>query len=318
MAITTILRRFPTEQAAINWMEQQRWPEGPVCPSCGVLNEVCRLRTRPGRYTCLACRHQFSITSGTALHRTRLPMRTWLLAMYLIATSSKGVSALKLAAWLGVGYRTAWHVGYRIRQMMAASGAPAGLLRGVVELDETYVGGRPRRVHGERTLPAEERPRRRMGRSTAKPCVFVAVERAGRVVTQLVPIHSAGALGGAVRGTVAPDATLMTDELPAYVGVGREYAGHHRVRHSADEYARTCEATGLRVHVNTAESWNATLKRAIIGVFHRVSRKHLPRYAAESAFRWNERLPALDRLAALLRADAAPLPYAALVAPSAA
>jgi hypothetical protein len=234
--------------------------------------------------------------------------------MYLIASSSKGVSAMKLAGWLGVTYKTAWFLGHRIRAMMAADAADAGLLRGIVELDETYVGGKPRRVAGEALLPDENKPKRRQGRATTKPCVFVAVERGGRLTARLVPSHTAGALGMAVRATVDPVATLMTDELPAYTGVGRTYAGHHRVKHSHDEYARTDAVSGLRVHVNTAESWNATLKRAIVGVFHWVSRKHLPRYAAESAFRWNTRRPALERVAALLRPLAPPLPYRTLVA----
>lgn len=187
------------------------------------------------------------------------------------------------------------------------------LLGSIVELDETYVGGKPRRVAGEALLPADEKPQRRQGRATTKPCVFAAVERGGRLAARLVPSHTAGALGMAVRGTFDPAATLMTDELPAYTSVGRSYAAYHRVRHSGDEYARTDGPTRLRVHVNTAERWNATLKRAIVGVFHWVSRQHLPRYAAESAFRWNTRRPALERVAALLRPLAPPLPYRVLV-----
>jgi len=134
-----------------------------------------RLRTRPGQFTCLDCRHRYSLTSGKALHNTKLPLRPWLAAMYLIATSSKGISAMKLSEWLGVSYKTAWHLGHRIRAMMASEPT---LLRGVVELDETYVGGKPRKVHREKLLPEDERPRRKRGRGAAdKACVFVAVER---------------------------------------------------------------------------------------------------------------------------------------------
>lgn len=314
MDLQKLMRRFPSEEAAAAWIATIRWPEGPVCPGCGVLDEAYRIRRRAGFYECGACGHQFSVTSGTPMHGTHLPLRTWVLAMYLIASSSKGVSAMKLKGWLGVTYKTAWFLGHRIRSMMAAGALGEGLLRGIVELDETYVGGRPRKKHREAEMPEDERPKRKQGRATEKPCVFVAVERGGRVETRIVPSHTAGALGAAVRATVDPSATLLTDELPAYVGVGREYAGHQRVRHSSDEYVRSCEASGLKVHVNTAESWNATLKRAIVGVFHRVSRKHLHRYAAESAFRWNERLTPLERVAALLRVSAPPLPYRTLVA----
>jgi transposase-like protein len=290
-------------------MERARWPDGPVCPKCGVVERASRLSTRP-QFTCLDCGHRYSVTSGTAMHRTKLPLQTWMLAMYLIASSSKGISSLKLASLLGVGYRTAWHLSHRIRAMMASE---VGLLGGIVELDETYVGGKPRRVHRERVLPKEDRPHRRRGRGTEKACVFVSVERGGAVKTQIVPSHTAGALGEAVRMHVGADAMLMTDELPAYVGVGREYGAHLRVRHSHDEYARTCEETGLRVHVNTAESFNATLKRAIIGVFHYLSPKHLHRYAAEAAFRWNERDTLMDRLATMIRVSPPPLPYGTLV-----
>lgn len=314
MDLQKLMRRFPSEESAANWIATQRWPEGPVCHGCGVLDEAYRCSRRAGLFSCAAYGHQFSVTAGTPMHGTHLPLRTWGVAMYLIVSSSKGVSAMKLKGWLGVTYKTAWHMGHRIRAMMAAGALGEGLLRGIVELDETYVGGRPRKKHREADLPDDQRSKRKQGRATEKPCVFVAVERGGRMATRIVPSHTAGALGAAVRATVDPSATLLTDELPAYVGVGREYADHQRVRHSSDEYVRTCGATGLKVHVNTAESWNATLKRAIVGVFHRVSRKHLHRYAAESAFRWNERVPALDRIAALLRVSAPPLPYRTLIA----
>ncbi len=240
MKLKTLMRRYPTEAAARRWFDEARWPDGPVCPRCGVEERASRLRTRRGQFTCLDCRYRYSVTSGTALHNTKLPLRTWLIAMYMITTSSKGISAMKLADWLGVSYKTAWHMGHRIRAMMAAE---AILLEGVVELDETYVGGKPRKVHREKLLPKDQRPKRKQGR--------------------------------------------VTDELPAYSGVGREYAAHHRVRHSDDGFARTDGE--FRVHANTAESFNAMLKRAVVGVFHYVSAKHLHRYAIETAFQWNER-----------------------------
>ena len=304
------MRRYATEADARRWFEQARWPEGPVCPRCGVMHRSSGVSTRPGQFTCLDCRHRYSVTSGTALHNTKLPLRTWLIAMYLIATSSKGVSAMKLSEWLGVSYKTAWHLGHRIRAMMASEPT---LLQGVVEVDETYVGGKPRKMNRERLLPEDKRPKRKRGRGAAdKACVFVAVERGGRVIPRLVPSHTKGALGGAVRASVHNDAILVTDELPAYTGVGREYAAHHRVRHSDDEFART--DGGLRVHVNTAESFNAMLKRGIVGVFHYVSHKHLHRYAAETAFRWNERAgTVLGNLAIMVRFSRAPLAYGTLV-----
>jgi hypothetical protein len=217
---------------------------------------------------------------------------------------------MKLSEWLGVSYKTAWHLGHRVRAMMDFEPT---LLGGVVELDETYVGDKPRKGHRERLLPKDQRPKRKRGRATDKACVFVAVERGGRVIPRLVPSHTKGALGDAVRAIVHNDATLMTDEVPAYTGVGREYAAHHRVRHSDDEFART--DGGLRVHVNTAESFNAMLKRGIVGVFHYVSKKHLHRYAAETAFRWNERAGTVtENLSLMVRFSRFPLAYGKLTA----
>ena len=141
------MRRCATEADARRWFEQARRPEGPVCPRCGVMHRSSRISTRPDQFTCLDCRHRYSVRSGTALHNTRLPLRTWLIAMYLIAASSKGIGAMKLAEWLGVSHKTAWHLGHRIRAMMASEPT---LLQGVVELDETYVGGKPRKTHRER------------------------------------------------------------------------------------------------------------------------------------------------------------------------
>ena len=138
---------------------------------------------------------------------------------------------MKLADWLGVSYKTAWHVGHRIRAMMASQPV---LLQGGAELDETYVGEKSRKVDREKRVPKGDPPKRKPGRATDKACVFVAVARGGRVTSRGVPSHTKGALGGAVRASVHRDAVLVADELPAYIGVGREYAAHHRVREAGE------------------------------------------------------------------------------------
>lgn len=310
MDLLTLMDRLSSEEACRAWLEAARWPNGPVRARCDAHGRSSRVRTRPSNFTCLDCRYRYSLTSGTAMHGTHLPLRVWVLALYLIGTSSKGISARKLSEWLGIGYRSAWHLGYRVRAMMAALDARPP---GVVEVDGSYVGGRPRRVQGERTLPREKRPRRPKGRATRKPCVFVAVERGGDVRTEVVSSHTAEALSAAVRRAVSPSAVLVSDELPAYRSVGLECVAHHTVRHARDEFARTCEATGLRVHNNTAESFNSSLKRAIVGVFHHLSPKHLRRYASEAAFRWNHR-GAARRFSSLLSARSGALPFRILVA----
>ena len=177
MKLLTFMRRYPTEAAARRWYKEARWPDGPVCPRCGVMHRSSSLSTRPGQFTCLDCRHRYSITSGTALHNTKLPLRTWLIAMYLVSASSKGISAMKLSQWLGVSYKTAWHLGHRIRSMMVSEPT---LLRGVVELDETYVGGKPRRAHRERHLPKSQRPKRS---SLARMAIFGSTSTRPRALT---------------------------------------------------------------------------------------------------------------------------------------
>ena len=290
---------FPDEDAARAWFERARWPDGPVCPVCGCVNRSCWLRTIR-RWECTACRRQFSVTAGTPMHRTHLPLLTWAQAIYLIVASSKGISAVKLSEMLGVSYGTAWHLGHRIRAMMAEQNM---LLSGLVEIDETYAGAPPRK----RAKPEREDddrdppPPNPKGRGTKRPLLLVAAERGGAVVTKVIPAHGKAAVAEALSSVLDADAVAMTDGLPAYKHLGAART-HLSVNHSQREYARTDEATGHRVHVNRVESFNGFLGRAVVGVFHFVSPKHLGRYAGEAAFRWNRKADAcLERMALLVR-----------------
>lgn len=301
--------RFRSEDVCRAWFEAARWPDGVLCPRCAG-SRVRRLSTRPGQFTCNGCRYRFSVTSGTPLHGTHLPLRAWLFALYLIATSTRGVSARRLAAWLGIGYRSAWHLGHRVRALMAADPVLGSRLSGIVEADETYVGGKPRRKNNG--------PRLKRGqittRGNGKPCVFVAVERGGCVRMDVVPSHGAAHLGGRLLRWADSSAVLSTDELPAYAGIGCWFRAHLTVHHGAGEFARTDRRTGLRAHNNTAESVNAGLKAAIRGVYHRLTPKHLGRYVAETQFRWNHRrATAGGRLTGLLSGAAGPLTFAECV-----
>lgn len=141
LTLAELQRRFCDEERCLTFIEKARWPAGPECPHCGVVNRGSRVTSRPGQFVCLECGKSFSVTSGTPMHGTHLSVCIWIIAAYLIASSSKGVSALKLSSLLGLQYRTTWHLGHRIRAMMDSH---PGLLRGIVELDETYMGGRPR------------------------------------------------------------------------------------------------------------------------------------------------------------------------------
>jgi hypothetical protein len=217
---------------------------------------------------------------------THLPLTTWFTAMYLIANSSKGMSALKLKDWLGVSYKTAWFLGHRIRQMFADGTATK--LTGIVEADEVYLGGRKRKGRDD-DEDQSGRPSHR-GRGPARTAVLVATERGGKVKGEKIESHATDHIAPKLwKWCDVPNTILSTDELPAYRWIGRKMKGHARVRHAIGEYAKTCKRTKIRAHVNTAECFNGQLKRAIIGVWHLISRKHCNRYVSEVAFRWNHR-----------------------------
>lgn len=154
LTLAALQARFNDEGRCLDFLERARWPGGPVCPKCGVVKHASRISTLPGRFTCLSCHSRFSVTAGTPMHSTHLPISIWIIATYLVATSSKGISSLKLASLLGLQYRTTWHLAHRIRAMMDSDPA---LLKGIVELDETYMGARRPRA-SNRPQPAAPIP----------------------------------------------------------------------------------------------------------------------------------------------------------------
>lgn len=262
------------EDGAREYLEGIRWPDGPVCPHCGHDERIYDLKGdshRPGLYKCGSCRKQFTVTVGTVMHRSKIPLNKWVVAFHMMCSSKKGVSALQLQRNLGLGsYKTAWHMAHRIRAAMKEE-PMAGMLKGTVEVDETYIGGKSR----------EGRPGRGSERKTA---VMALVERDGRIRSHPVKRITAEELKGAIREVVAPTARIMTDDLASYRGLHREYpAGHGIVQHGRGEYVRG------DTHTNTAESYFALLKRGVHGAFHHVSKRHLLRYCDEFAFRWNHR-----------------------------
>jgi transposase-like protein len=324
LTLAALQARFCDEGQCLDFLERARWPAGPVCPKCGVVNHASRISTLPGRFTCLSCHSRFSVTAGTPMHSTHLPIAVWIIATYLIATSSKGISSLKLASLLGLQYRTTWHLAHRIRAMMDSN---PDLLRGIVELDETYMGGAPRKTNKPEPpapIPLFEEPKpepepkpkkaRKAGRGTDKPMAFTAVARGGEVRLTAILSHGTANILGPVRRWIDRSAILATDELPAYLAIGRQHAGHITVNHSAGEFARTDARTGLRAHCNTAESVHALFKRAYVGVFHWISGKHMDRYLREVEFHWNNRGSFEGRLNTLFATKAGPLPLKALFA----
>jgi transposase-like protein len=278
MTINDLRKRFPDEEACRLFFESIMWPSDRICPHCDSTQSwaIKSESARKGLYLCSGCRLQFTVTTKTPLHSTKLPLWTWLLAMYLMANSSKGVSSVVLARLIGTTQKTAWKVGHAIRALMASVSAEAPLLQGTVELDEKYLGGAPRYQEGVK---------HRRGKGTAKQCIAVAVEREGSVRATLVEHDGESALRPFVEAVIDQDAHLMSDQNPAYSKIAGDFAGHSSVNHGEKEYARG------EVHNNTAESFNAILERALIGVFHYMSKKHMQRYVDEAAFRWNQRVP---------------------------
>jgi transposase-like protein len=285
MDLVSFLDRYPSQGACFAHLEAVRWPSGPVCPKCGVINDALRLPKREGYWMCRACRAQFTVLHGTPMEGTHLPLRTWFGAIFLLATSSKGVSSMVISRQLGIGYKTAWFLTHRLRAMMEQDWEK---LRGIVEADETYVGGKKRKKgQASKRDSDDDQPKGRGG--SRKMMATVAVERGGKARVRKGRTHSERTIAAFVYDVVDRSAVLSTDDLPAYRWIGRKFAAHLRVNHTGDEFVRVDPHAAATAHVNTAESFNATLKRAVIGVWHWFSIKHADRYLDEVAFRWNHR-----------------------------
>jgi transposase-like protein len=272
---------FTDEEAARKHFESLRWPDGPECPHCGVVGEATELKgasTRPGLYKCRACQKPFTAIMGTVYSSSHIPLSKWLLATHLMAASKKGISAHQLWRMLGFGsYRTAWFMAHRIREGMAPlKAAPLGGKGKVVEADTTYVGGKEKNKHSNK----------RVGRAKGnneKLAVHTLVERGGRARSDHVARVNGKTLREVMTKQVHRSSTLMTDDGGEYWPVGKEFARHESVNHSAGEYVRG------DAHSNTAESYFATFKRGVNGTYHSISEAHLKRYLAEFDFRYNER-----------------------------
>ncbi len=298
-----------TEEQARAYLETIRWPSGPACPHCGSV-AVTRLHGtahRAGVLKCRDCKQQFTVTVGTIFESSHIPLSKWVAAFHMVCASKKGVSALQLQRQLSIGsYKTAWFMAHRIRYAMAHEPLSGVLLGGTVEVDETYVGGKPR-PEAHNRHPGKKG---RSGKATKKTPVVALVERGGRV--RALPIGqtpSAADLRDCIRKNVNPDALLNTDESNLYTRLGREWKGGHRwVRH-ATEYVAS-DGT----HINTAESWFALFKRAYHGAWHHVSKDHLHRYVGEVAYRWNQRevTDAVRTARALSQGDGVRLTYVPL------
>lgn len=299
MDLMTFLERFPDQAACFAHLEATRWPKGPVCPQCGVVNDALRLPSRDGYWFCRSCRNQFSVTIGTPMESTHLALRTWFGAIFLMATSSKGVSAMVLSRQLELGYKTAWFLAHRIGNLMPQDWRA---LRGLVEVDERYLGGKRKTGRTSRRDPDDDQPVGRAGQR--KSMVMVGVERGGRAKARRGGTHSERTVAGFVDDNVDRSSVLLTDDLPAYRWIGQTFPARLAVNHSRGEYVRRDPLAATTAQVNTAESFNAILKRCWIGVHHWWSIKHSHRYLSQRVFHWNHRkTDTAGRLANLFQAN---------------
>ena len=283
--LTTLAKHFSDEDTAREFLEFLRWPNGPVCPRCGA-GEAYRLTAkveskrpvRKGVLKCKACRKQFTVTVGTIFEDSHIPLSKWLLAIHLLCSSKKGMSAHQMMRMLDLkSYKSAWFMAHRIRYAME-QGSFVTKLSGIVEVDETYVGGKAKNMH------ASVRREKIQGRgAVGKAPVVTLVERAGRVKSIYMESVTGDNLKAAMKDCIVPSAQIMTDESPSYSFAQAEFASHESVNHGAGEYVRG------DAHVNTSECVHSLLKRGIIGTYHHVSKLHLHRYLSEFDFRFNHR-----------------------------
>ena len=260
-------------------MEAIRWPNGPHCPHCGCTGNITRLNgksTRPGVHKCNDCKSPFTVTVGTVFERSKVPLNKWVLAVHLMASSKKGMSAHQLHRTIGVTYKTAWFMFHRIREAMRDDdSALFGTDGGTVEVDETFIG------HDRTIKPKGEKK----GRGYAhKHKVLALVDRtSGRAKSMVVDDLKATTLVPILKANISKEATIYSDEAGQYKHLDRYFEDHDFVRHGAGEYVRG------DVHTNTIEGYFSIFKRGMKGVYQHCAKKHLHRYTAEFEFRYNNR-----------------------------
>jgi transposase-like protein len=272
--------QLTSADAAREYLEARRWPDGPVCPHCGIVGEATRLEPKQGAETharkgllkCRACEKQFSVTVGTIFEDSHIPLNKWLLAYHLMSAGKKGISAHQLHRMLGISYKASWFMCHRIRYTMNEEPVK-GLLAGVVEVDETYVGGKEKYVPGV---------------ASKKTPVIALLQRGGEVRSMPMERVTVATLKPLLKAHIDAGANLMTDDSTVYRWPKAHFDQHDRVKHIAGEYARH-EPGKPTITTNTVEGFFALLKRGNYGTFHHWDRKYMQQYLNEFNFRYNAR-----------------------------
>jgi transposase-like protein len=292
---------FPDAESARLFLESRLWPDGAICPACKASGSI--TTRKGGFYRCNPCKLDFTVRTGTVFERSHIPLHKWLYAMYLLVTARKGISSMQLAKEIGIRQSSAWFMLHRLRE--ACGGPKLPKLKGIVELDECFIGGKEANKHEHKKL--------RMGRgAVGKTAVLGMRERGGRTIAAPMLERSLQEATQRIHENVELGTQLYTDEHLIFTGLDGLFFKHDAVNHSAGEYAAG------PAHTNSIESVWAVLKRGVYGIYHKVSPKHLARYVDEFTFRLNEgnvKRHSLERLDSMIEAVSGKrLTYAGLTA----